>query len=98
MAITATGTNPIIVTGTTASKDDIKASGQWHITGITWLQPTTQGHKVAIQDGNGKELYEFYCQTANSSQSEKFEKSPLQAFDGIYSDDMDSGTLYVFIK
>lgn len=96
MAITATGDNPIVVTGTTAAKDDIKASGTWHITKLYWLQPTTQAHKLAVQDGNGRELFEFYCQTANSSLEINFDP-PLSARNGIYSDDMDSGTLYVYV-
>jgi hypothetical protein len=40
MAITATGDNPIVVTGTTAASDDIKSSGNWVISKLYWLQPT----------------------------------------------------------
>jgi hypothetical protein len=97
MAITATGDNPIVVTGTTAASDDIKSSGNWVISKLYWLQPTTQAHKLALQDGNGRELFEFYCQTANSSQAFDFPNG-LSAQNGIYSDDMDSGTLYIYIQ
>ena len=96
MAITASGSNPIVVTGTTSAKDDIRSSGDWLITKLYWLQPTTQGHKLALQDGADAEIFEFYCQTANSSQEVSFDP-PYRAHGGLYSDDMDSGTLYIHL-
>ena len=95
MAITAAGSNPIIVTGTTATSDDI-TEDNITIIGLYWLQPTTQGHKLALQDKNGVEKFEFYCDDANSSQLVDFPKGLYSQ--GLYSDDMDSGTLYVLVK
>ena len=95
MAITATGDNPIVVTGTTDATDDIKTTTVL-ISQLYWLQATTGGHLLSLQDGNGRQLFAFYCTTANTSQTFLFDP-PLIATDGLYCDDMDSGTLYVFV-
>ena len=96
MAITATGSNPIVVTGTCNSSDDI-TDDNITIIGLYWLQPTTQGHKLALQDKNGVEKFEFYCDDANSPQWAPLPEGGLYS-QGLYSDDMDSGVLYVFVK
>ena len=97
MALSITHKNPIVVTGTSAASAAIESSGTWLISKLYWLNPATQGDKLALQDGDGKELFEFYAQTVNSSQEVSF-RTPLEARNGIYCDDMDSGTLYIFIK
>ena len=96
MGVTATGTNPIVVTGTTGTSDDI-TDDNIQIIGLYWLQPTAQGNKLALQDKNGVEKWAFYCDDANSSQHAILPEGGLYS-QGLYSDDMDSGTLYVFVK
>jgi hypothetical protein len=99
MALTVTHENPIVVTGTTSASAAIETGGTWYIVGVYWLNPTNSGHKLALQDGNGKELFEFYCQTGNSSQDKTWPNgAELIAKNGIYCDDMDSGTLYIYVK
>ena len=85
--------NPIKVTGTTDTSAVIVASGNLvKIKFIYWLQPTTIGHKLALQDGEGNDIVELYCDVANKPQW-----APIfTTYDGLYSDDMDSGTLYIY--
>ena len=95
MAITAAQNNPIIVTGTTSTSDDI-TDDNITISALYWLRPTAQGHKLALQDKNGLELIEFYCDNDNESLSMTFPNGGLHV-QGLYSDDMDSGTLYIYV-
>ena len=95
MAMTIDEQNPIVVTGTSASSGAIMSVGNFNITRLTWLTPTTQGHKLALQDGTGREIHEFYCDNDNETLSIPFDP-PDKAINGIYCDDMDSGTLYIY--
>ena len=98
MALTIVHQNPIIVTGTTDAKAAIESSGnEWLISGLYWKQATTDGHKLALQDKNDKEIFEFEAEADGSSQEKRFDP-PVSAMGGIYCDDMDSGTLYIYIK
>ena len=93
---TSIGNSPIVVTGTsTASSAITTAFYRMRINRLTWLTPADQEQKLALQDGNGKELYEFYCDNDKETLSESFDP-PLLAINGIYCDDMDSGTLYIY--
>jgi hypothetical protein len=83
--------NPIKITGTTDSSTEVTAT-PIHVKSVYWLQPTTQGHKLALQHSDGRDIIEMYCQDANVS---------LQAdinikCNGIFCDDMDSGTVYIY--
>jgi hypothetical protein len=49
MALTATGCTPIIVTGTTGTSEGI-TDNRIIIKSLYWLQATTAGHKLALQD------------------------------------------------
>ena len=86
-------TNPIKVTGTTASRQRILA-GPALIRFIKWYNPTTVGHLLALQDENGDNIIECYCDTANVSQTEPV----FLDLDGLLCDDMDSGTLYIYLR
>ena len=59
--------NPIVVTisGAHGTSARISGIGNYKITRLHWLTPTTQGHKCAIQDGTGKDIHEFYCDNDN---------------------------------
>ena len=95
MALTVTQNHPILVTGDTAASAAI-TTAKVYITGLYWFNPTTIGHKLALQDANGKELFEFICTVATQSQQYTF-PDPIVA-NGLYSDYMDSGTLYVYVR
>lgn len=97
MSLTVSGTNPIVVTGDTDESAPIKNAGTIEIAKIYWLRPTTEGHKLALQDGKSNELHEFYCKDADVSLQISFEKGELTAYDGIYCDDMDSGELRIHL-
>lgn len=93
MALTVDSTrNPIKVTGTTTVSTLIYANPIF-VKFIYWYIPTTIGHLVALKDGDGNDIMPLQCEVANESQV-----MPAYArFDSIYCDDMDSGTLYIFI-
>jgi len=93
MSLTVTAGNPIKVTGDTAASAEIVPNLTF-VRFVLWYKPTTIGHLLSLTDSDGKALAAGYCDTANVSQY-----LPVYAtFDGIYSDDMDSGALYIYIK
>ena len=96
MAITVDSTgNPIRVTGTTAVAGVILAAGkQAKIKTVYWQGPTTVGDLLTLTDGNGKEIISMNCDTANKSQMWPI----LVNYDGISCTDMDSGTLYIYLR
>jgi hypothetical protein len=83
--------NPIKVTGTTSAKTQVREK-PINVKSIYWLQPTTQGHKLALQHVDGRDIIELYCQNANES----IHADINIVCNGIYCDDMDSGTLYIY--
>lgn len=95
-AITGTGDNPIVVTGTTAASDDATTKTVY-ITAIYWFSPDTIGDLLAIQDGNGREIIELECVVADQSLW-WVPPDPIYCPNGVYSDDMDSGTLYIYVR
>lgn len=98
MAITPTGTNPIVVTGTTDAKDDIATTLTYRVTKVIWHKPTAAGHLCALQDGTDAEKAILICDAVNKNFEIDFGPDGLEFVDGIYCDDMDSGTLYVYVK
>lgn len=98
MALTVTSTgNPIKVTGDTAASAAITDSDV-AIKKILWVGATTDGHKLSLTDKNGYQIYEARMATTNLTESisETFGTPGLLSA-GIYCDDMDSGTLYIYI-
>lgn len=95
-AITGAGGNPIVVTGTTAASDDAYTKDCW-LTAVYWFSPDTIGDLCAIQDGSGNEIVELEVVVADQSLW-WVPPEPIFCKGGIYSDDMDSGTLYLYIK
>ena len=94
MALTVDEQNPIVVTGDTASSAAVISVGNYMITELTWVKPTTQGHEVSMQDGTGKQIWAFYCDNDNEALSKTFEP-PRIALNGIYLSKLGSGTLYI---
>lgn len=95
-ALTVTQDHPIHVTGTTAAIAAV-TTNRVTITAIYWFSPDTVGHLAAIQDGNGREIMEFECVVADQGLW-WVPPEPIVCPNGIYMDDMDSGTLYIYIK
>lgn len=94
MSLTVDSTcNPIKVTGTTAASTTITTK-LVYIRFVYWYQPTTGGHLLSIKDTDGNVIMPAYCETANESQF-----LPVYgAFKGITCDDMDSGSVYIYVK
>jgi len=97
MALTVTtGTgNPLVVTGTTTVKDDIYTSSQpVGIKFVYWYKPTSEGHLCNLIDGNDNAIIKMEAVSDNDTQM-----WPLFKYvDSIYCDDMDSGTLYIYLR
>jgi len=84
--------NPIKCTGTTATDEEIFGNPVF-IKFVYWYNPTTSGHLLSLVDDKGKDIVVARCETANESQW-----LPIYTkFNAIHCDDMDSGTLYIYI-
>ena len=94
MATTTVATgNPIVVTGDATTSEKI-TDRLTFVKFIHWYKPTTVGHLINITDKNGALIVKEYCDTANTSMW-----LPVYATcDGIYTDNMDSGTLSIYIR
>lgn len=95
MAITSTKTaNPYKVTGTTETDTEISANPLW-IQGFTWADVTTAGHKISLVDKAGNTVY---LNTANGAGNHEKEYPFGLPVAGLHCDDMDSGTLLIYLK
>ena len=84
--------NPIKVTSTTSADEEILGVPVF-IRFIYWYNPTTIGHLVALKDDSGNDIVPLRCEVANESQI-----IPIYTkFNAIHCDNMDSGTLYIYI-
>jgi len=94
MAITVVkGTNPIKVTGTTAASN-VVTDNLVFAKFLYWYNPTTAGHLLSVKDKNGSDICQLRCET--NAESQIF---PLYIpINGMYIDDMDSGTVYIYTK
>lgn len=93
MAITVTGAiNPVVVTGTTAESAAI-ISDRVHVKGFYWYNPTTAGDLLTLKDEFGTTILPLRCEADGQSQFFSLDCW----FHGILTDDMDSGTLYIYI-
>ena len=94
MAVTADIThNPWKITGTTTTNDKI-TDDQAYIKRVYWYNPTTEGHLVALKDINGNYIAQLICEGDNES----LWYPVYWTYTGVYCDDMDSGTLYIYVK
>jgi len=94
MALTVVDTGtPIKVTGTTAA-DEAIFDHLVHIKFVYWYNPTTAGDVFVLKDNSGQEILVGRCETDGESQW-----MPVYTkYHGIRSDDVDSGTLYIYIS
>lgn len=97
MALTVAQDHPIYVTGTTITTNAAITTKTIKITGLYWYVPTTIGHTCVLRDGNLKEIFAFNCVVANQPLYFPFPE-PLTATNGLYCYNMDSGTLYVYVR
>lgn len=91
LTIVRVGT-PIKVTGTTAADQEI-LNRPAYIKFVYWYNPTTAGDLFVLKNQDGQEILAGRCETDGESQW-----LPVYTrFNGIRSDDVDSGTLYIYI-
>ena len=85
--------NPIKCTGTASTSEEIK-SGLTSIRFVYWYNPSTAGDLLSLIDANGFDIVVARCEIDGESQI-----LPVGLkVDGIHCDDMDSGTLYIYIR
>ena len=93
MSLTISAGNPIVVTGTTSTAqvitDDII-----FIRYVYWFNPTSLGDLVNLINRNGDVVIPIRCETSTYSQWFTLEV----VADGLYCDDMDSGTLLIYTR
>ncbi len=90
LTIVKVGT-PIKVTGTTAADQEI-LDELVYIKFVYWYNPTTAGHLFVLKDNAGQEILAGRCETDGFSQW-----MPVYTkFNGIRSDNVDSGTIYIY--
>ena len=99
MAITVVNTSgsPLVITGTTNTNDEIITPGGGvgvFIKWVYWYNPTTAGHLCSLKTKDGKQILLMRCENAGESQF-----FPLwSTWGNVYCDDMDSGSLYIYIR
>lgn len=81
------------MTGTTSSDEEIYA-GQVDLKSVYWFKPTSAGHLCTLKDKNGVEIIPMNALVANDSQMWPIYKR----VESIHCDDMDSGTLYIYLR
>jgi hypothetical protein len=95
MALSIAGTTVLVVTGTTAAKQAILAhTGRVKVNALYWVTPTTAGQLCTLQNGDDENMHSFSCMT-DADDMQFVPAKPIIFQDGIYCDDMDSGTLYI---
>jgi len=80
----------IKVTGTTATSQKI-TNALIYIPHVYWYAPTTAGHLCNLVGKNGEPIITMKCESDGISQQWMID----MAIEGIYCDDMDSGTLFI---
>ena len=97
MALTTanTETNRIKVTGTTAADQEIVAGGNpVGLKLVYWYNPTSEGDLCNLVDSNGVEILPMRAEKDGDTQMWPI----FKYVDGIHCDDMDSGTLYLYLR
>ena len=84
---------PIIVTGTATADTEIREDITY-IKYVYWYNPTSTGHLCNITDGVGRSIIKMRAECDGDTQM-----WPIGlTVKGIRCDDMDSGTLYIYIS
>lgn len=85
--------NPVKITGDTAAAVSI-FSGKVFVRHIYWFDPAAAAHLCTITDGDGNPILELRAEADDISQFYTLDMH----FDGISISDMDSGTLFIYIR
>ena len=93
LTVTNEETGRLKVTGTTDTCQAIY-SDYVGLKFVYWYNPTTAGDVCNLVDRNGKEIIPIRAAIAGDSQ----QLAIFKFVDGIYCDDMDSGTLYLYLR
>ena len=93
MALSITNDNPLKVTGTT-SVSQLIHDGNVGLKFVYWYNPTSTGHLCNLIDQNGDPIIPMRAISANDTQMWPI----FKYVDSIYCDDMDSGTLYLYLR
>ena len=94
MALTYDGNkNPVKITGTTAASVEI-FDEKVFVRHIYWFDPSTAAHLCTITQSNGDPLIEIRAEVDHTSQFYTLD----MYVDGLAVSDMDSGTLYIYIR
>lgn len=95
LSISNEETGRIKVTGTTDSDTEIVAGGNpVGLKFIYWYNPTSSGDLCNLVDSNGVEIFPMRAAFVGDSQ----QWGVFKYVDGIHCDDMDSGTLYLYLR
>lgn len=94
MALTFDGnTNPVKITGDTAASVTI-FDEKVFVRHLYWYDPSTANDKIVLTDLNGNEIFDFRAEVDDQSQFYTLD----MYFDGLAVTDMDSGTLFIYIR
>ncbi len=85
------GLTTIKVTGTTETSSKI-TDGLTKIKTVYWYDPATAGDLLVLVDKRGGSITQLRAESDHGSQQWDINC----AYDGIYTTDMDSGTLYIY--
>jgi hypothetical protein len=85
--------NPIVIESAISESTKV-TDNQIYIKSVYWFNPTTAGHLASLKNFHDDVLIPLRCESNGVSQF--FEINVLA--DGIYCDDLDSGTLYVYCR
>ncbi len=84
--------SPIVCTGDTATDQEILDRAAY-IKFVYWYKPTTVGHLLSLKNRDGIIIVPAYCDVADRGQW----LPVFTQYNSIHCDDMDSGTLYIYI-
>ena len=85
--------NPIVIESAIVASTQV-TNDLIYIKSVYWYRPTTAGHLASLKNRNGDVIIPLRCEADNISQWFDISLS----VDGIYCDDLDSGTLYVYCR
>jgi hypothetical protein len=85
--------NPIVIESAISASTKV-TDNLIFIKSVYWYHPTTAGQLASLKDSNGNVIIPLRCESDGISQWFDINIS----VDGIYCDDLDSGTLYVYCR
>ena len=97
LAVTDKDSSCIKVTGDTATSAKI-IDRLVFVKSIIWYLPTNAAHLVNLIDKNGGPIITMIADANGDTAAETQQWTINSQFEGIYSDDMDSGTLFIYVR